>query len=149
MQMIPNTRSFFSLKRIFVIFKSRYNSSSKTFTVFLLYLFFGFFFGNLFGTLVMFLRVYLIWDGFIGLFLIICIETLSYFVYRGKKHQLSPFPTQLLPLQSDKNLIRGAFRQFNCKEPKELQKASFLRSCNYFKIGLMLGFFIDAFKVGS
>ena len=153
--MIPKTRSFYSLRRLFVIFKSRYNSSSKTFTLFLLYLFFGFFSGNLFGTLVTFLRVHFLWDGFIGLFLIVCIETIGYFVYRGRKHQSSLFPPQLIPLdrssQFDDNLLRNQRFQLLAqpKKTNNLQKATFLRSFNYFKIGLMLGFFIDAFKVGS
>nr|YP_010732098.1 hypothetical chloroplast RF20 [Massjukichlorella minus]WDY13012.1 hypothetical chloroplast RF20 [Massjukichlorella minus] len=98
----------------------------KNFTGMLCLLLIGFLVGNLFGTILNTIRNFLFWDGFIILFLIFFIEILSYATYHPKNR---PFFFFLL-------------------SPKKLNK-SFWQFFNLFKLGLMIGFFIDAFKVGS
>ena len=66
------------------------------------------------------------WDGIILFFLLSIIEILNYTVYHNKKR---PF-------------LRGVLH------PKIINKA-FWKWFNFFKIGVMVGFFVDAFKVGS
>ena len=77
----------------------------------------GFLSGNLFGTLLSFVRKFIIWDGFIIATFIIIIEGTSYLSYRPRRFK--------------------SFSRFSIK------------AFNFFKVGLMIGFFVDAFKVGS
>lgn len=82
----------------------------------LILLFFGFSFGNLFGTFISSIRNFNIWDGLIISLILLFCELVNYLLY-----------------------------QQNLK--KKINK--FYNLLNSFKIGLLLGFFIDAFKVGS
>lgn len=75
-------------------------------------LLFGFLSGSLFGTVLTFVRVFLIWDGFIIACLLVVLETTTSLAYT--------------------------------KSPSRST-----RTINLFKIGAMIGFFVDAFKVGS
>jgi hypothetical protein len=83
-----------------------------SFSIGLFSIFFGFIFGNIFGTFLYFLRHYILWDGLLIFLLLFCFELFNYLYYRKKK-------------------------------------LSFLKNLNFFKIGLLFGFFVDAFKVGS
>ena len=58
--------------------------------------------------------------GFVILFLIVCYETLNWLNYQ-------------------KNNTKFSYPSF----------FFYLKLCNYFKIGFLFGFFVDAFKVGS
>lgn len=80
----------------------------------------------MFGTFLNTIRKYVIWDGVIVFFIISIIEILNYNVYHDKKR---PFCFFILHPQ--------------------IIKRSFWKLFNFFKIGLMVGFFVDAFKVGS
>lgn len=100
--------------------KFGYFETKFSFSLFLLFL--GFVFGNLFGTFLNFFRTYIIWDGFIMMLGLVSIEILNYISFNRENDP------RLKHLNSNHN-------------PK--------RSVNFLKIGLLLGFFIDAFKVGS
>ena len=80
----------------------------------------GFLSGNLFGTVLTPLRECIVWDGFIIACLIAVIEMISYFSYNPARYRL-----------------KISMRWKICK------------NLNIFKIGIMIGFFVDAFKVGS
>lgn len=84
-------------------------------------LFFGFGVGNLFGTFLAGLRHVFHWDGFIILSLLGFIEITNYAIYHPKLKR-NVLPARSVPAW---------------------------KICHFFKIGLMFGFFIDAFKIGS
>ena len=77
----------------------------------------GFLSGNLFGTVLNFVRGFILWDGFIIVTFIIIIEGISYLSYKPRDFK--------------------SFSYFSIK------------ALSFFKVGLMIGFFVDAFKVGS
>ena len=99
----------------------------NSFSTSLFFLFIGFLFGNLFGTFLDGIRTFILWDGFIVLSLLFFIEIISYITYHKEGRSF---------------FILWRF-------PFSYQKRIFWKCFNFFKIGLMLGFFIDAFKVGS
>ena len=92
-------------------------------------LLFGFLVGNVFGTFLNTLRVFFIWDVFIIFILIGVLEILNYTVYHAKK-RLVFFSL----LGANQSVVPAEF---------------VIQLLNFFKIGLMIGFFVDAFKVGS
>lgn len=131
----------------------------------------GFLVGNLFGTFLSTIRKYVMWDGFIIFFLIIFIEILNYKVYHNKQrvflffiHPQRVFLTfnlatvhrpqslsilqkrSLYPCDDKKNEV---FCKIHKQSTNFASKRFFWTFLNFFKIGLMIGFFVDAFKVGS
>ena len=100
------------------------------------FLFFGFLLGNLFGSFLNIFRESIIWNGFITLIVLLLEEVISYLIYHSKKR--TPFFTL--------DFINLYFLE---KLNFFYKKKFFIRSLNLFKIGVLLGFFIDAFKVGS
>lgn len=94
----------------------------------LFFLFLGFVVGNLFGTFLAGLRHVFQWDGYIIFCLLTFIEITNYGIYHPRLQRPS-FPGEANPLSK--------------------RRARVWKMCNFFKMGLMLGFFIDAFKVGS
>lgn len=114
--MFFKTRFFHYLTQLLNTFKDKFFTVKKAFSLVLLSLFTGFLFGNLFGTFLDTLRLYFLWNGFIGFFLLFFIELLNSLVYG-----------------------------ISCS-----QKIDYLKKIlNSFKIGLLFGFFVDSFKVGS
>jgi len=101
----------------------------KNFPIMLALLLFGFLIGNVFGTFLNTLRFFFIWDVFIIFILIGLLEILNYIVYHVKNRLV--FVT---PFGANRNLIPAKF---------------VVQFLNFLKIGLMIGFFVDAFKVGS
>nr|YP_010732278.1 hypothetical chloroplast RF20 [Watanabea sichuanensis]WDY13192.1 hypothetical chloroplast RF20 [Watanabea sichuanensis] len=120
------TRLSRSLQKSISYIVKRIQFLQNNLTLLLCLLFIGFLTGNMFGTFLSSLRTYLPWDGWIVIMLVFSIEVCNYATYHSKNRQFLVF------------LIH----------PKTIQKHiwNFL---NYFKLGLMVGFFIDAFKVGS
>ena len=86
----------------------------------------GFLVGNLFGTFLNTIRRYIAWDGVIVFFIISIIEISNYNVHNKNRAFLS------ILFRTDQNKMKRFWKFFN-----------------FFKIGLMVGFFVDAFKVGS
>jgi hypothetical protein len=97
----------------------------KNFPTMVALLLFGFLVGNIFGTFLNTLRFFFIWDGFIIFILIGLLEIVNYTVYR---------------------VIH--YGDYSAKN-RVLSQKIMVRFINFFKIGLMIGFFVDAFKVGS
>lgn len=117
-------KSVTRIEEKFFFFQNRFSSS-------LFFLFFGFLLGNLFGTFLNALRSFIYWDGFIVGSVIIFIEIISYISYHKPGRSFFNFWT---------------FRVTNTLVFKRLV---FWKYMNFLKIGLLVGFFIDAFKVGS
>jgi small-conductance mechanosensitive channel len=120
------TRIFYYFEYIIFIIAKKNKFFKNNFSKALFFLFNGFLIGNLFGSFLNTLRELFIWDGFIISVIVIFIEILNFLIYHSKK--------------------RCFFILNFCLNSKN---SFFLKSLNYFKLGIMLGFFIDAFKVGS
>jgi len=143
------------------------------------FLFLGFVVGNLFGTFLVFFREFVHWDVLIIALAIAFSEFISYLHYKNQTsspRRTWPFTkikkvsnnrfawlalkaTEITTLSSvDEKCF---LRQFNQKKQKKIEKKvnrffnlspdgfPFKKLLNFYKIGLLLGFFIDAFKVGS
>ena len=79
--MLFKTRFFYYLTQLLNTLKGKVLTIQKAFSLVLLSLFTGFVFGNLFGTFLDTFRLYFLWNGFIGLFILLFIELLNSFVY--------------------------------------------------------------------
>ena len=79
----------------------------------------GFLSGNLFGTILDFLRRFVMWDLFIIATLLFVIEFIGFIAYN--------------PRVTKRSFVL----------------VSKIKAINFFKVGMMIGFFVDAFKVGS
>lgn len=116
-------------------------------------LFLGFVMGNLFGTFLNSFRNLINWDGLIISLTILIIEFINYLNYKKKTFfEKSYFvAVNFNSPKSPKNFfnqqpLRNLFSSAN----KNIQtKLNLIKLINFYKIGLLLGFFIDAFKVGS
>lgn len=138
------------------------------------FLFFGFLIGNLFGTFLPLIRIIIPWDGLIVLILLFFMELISYSRYTisnreflgiWKSPMIRQYDTSLAnedessiflhPFFDDKGMSLGVINeQGTAAKGKSQQRFQnfFLNRwnrCNYFKLGFLLGFFIDAYKVGS
>ena len=124
----------------------------------------GFLSGALFGTILPFVRSLFFWDGFIIASLLVIIECLSYISYRPHlvtnqrfdfvfdknekvNNRLRSQAAFLQPLNrrnflQNSHKKKGIIKSYN-------EKSLIVKSLSFFKIGLMIGFFVDAFKVGS
>ena len=114
------TRYYFQLNQILKVINQKIKKLKKNFLSFLFSLFLGFFFGNLFGTFVEYIRKLNITDSLLILILIFFNESINFIVYKDSK-----------------NKSNSSF------------KIKVYNLLNAFKIGTLLGFFIDSFKVGS
>ena len=118
-----------SIQKIILVSVSRTGEALTDLNLFLsttlFFLFLGFVLGNLFGTFLTGLRHVFHWDGYIILSLLTFMEITNYGIYHPR-------------------LERKCLAS-----PSLMRSALVWKMCNFFKIGLMLGFFIDAFKVGS
>ena len=108
------------------------NFFEKKFTLSIFFLFLGFICGNLFGTFLNFFRTIIYWDGIIILIIILVIEFIHFLNY-ANKDKLKIFKTLVY------------FKKLTI----DIKKIFFLQILNFYKLGLLLGFFTDAFKVGS
>ena len=126
----------------------------QNFLSMLCFLLLGFLSGNLFGTILNSLRNWLKWDGFIIVGLIINIEAISYFSYNThgrirrnndklRDRLVSTFFC-LNPITKENNKA-STKKRLSFKKPYRLKR----NILNFYKIGIMVGFFVDAFKVGS
>ena len=114
------TRYYSKLSQFFNFITIKFVKLKEGFLSFLILLFIGFFFGNLFGTVVDSIRKFNIADSFLIFIIILLNELINFNIYSRYKSEIS---TKI----RSKNL-------------------SFL---NAFKVGFLLGIFIDSFKVGS
>lgn len=137
----------------------------------------GFLSGALFGTILPFIRSLFFWDGFIIASLLVIIECLSYFSYKPRQlNKSKDWKRQVIYQQAFlQRYAQQSFLQNRNKQKKGLEKSGSLvpwlhernfdesksgirsyteksyaiKGLSFFKIGLMIGFFVDAFKVGS
>lgn len=114
------TRYYSKLNQFFSFITKKFIKLKNNFLSFLFLLFTGFFFGNLFGTLVDSIRKLNIADSFLILLLLLLNEFINFTIYSHYRK---------------KDNLAAKFKKLN-----------FL---NAFKIGVLLGIFIDSFKVGS
>ena len=134
--MLFKTRLSQYVSNIFYNLKRKVLTVQNSFSLILFSLFIGFLCGNLFGTFLDTLRIYFLWNGFIGVILLLCIEIINFFVYGIS------FPKR--------NLRIDFLQDYNIQKKRFCDNMIFLeKSLNAFKIGLLFGFFIDSFKVGS
>ncbi|RYE22842.1 MAG: DUF565 domain-containing protein [Sphingobacteriaceae bacterium] len=131
--------------------RHKYKLSISKVTWVLCLLLIGFLVGNLFGTFLNTIRKYIMWDGFIILFLITFIEILNYNIYHNKNRPFLFFIQPKIIRERNcpsRSIEMQSFVSFSYKT-LFYNKRFFLILLNFFKIGLMIGFFVDAFKVGS
>ena len=140
----------------------------KNFSLILFSTLSGFLLANLFGTFLTGLRSYVVWDGFIIGILIFFVEATNVIVYRipirliskeelgeptDKRKVSKPFTLVkgfrfgILPFLSNSLPLRGVNKanEIVVREPR----SPLYQFINSFKLGLLLGFFVEAFKVGS
>nr|YP_009306350.1 hypothetical protein [Caulerpa cliftonii]AOP19254.1 hypothetical protein [Caulerpa cliftonii] len=112
--------------RFWIQLKKRFNFKKKIFIFYFLEsccsFYLGLIFGNLFGTILVFIKI---WDGIILFFLIGFFEYLNFKIYNKSLNQLKRLRPSNPILKRTHKMIQNI------------------------QLGLLLGFFIDAFKVGS
>ena len=121
------TRIVFFINQL-KVYLSRKNSFFKEVFSFALFtLFFGFLIGNLFGTFLNTIRSFIFWDGLIIFIILFIMELLNFILYNKYKRFFVIY--QKISYYPNNQIL--------------------WKNLNYLKIGIMFGFFIDAFKVGS
>lgn len=115
----------------------------RSFSLVLFSALFGFLVANIFGTFLTTLRNYVVWDGFIIVGLVVFVETINLSVYKVFKSV--PF------IEDARGVLNTKESAFTLRNRNSLRKRNFLlcQLLNSFKLGLLLGFFVEAFKVGS
>jgi hypothetical protein len=125
--MFNNTKLFKNFNEIVQIIKKKLYFVKNIFSTALFFIFLGFLFGSIFGSFLNIIREYIFWDGFILFFVIIFIEFINFINYKK--------------LKQNYYILK--------KNIKKNSNFFLYKLLNYFKLGLLFGFFIDAFKVGS
>lgn len=119
----------------------------------------GFIIGNLFGTFLDLLRNKIIWDGIILIMIIFFFEFINFIIYKQARRSAGSAP----PFDDEESRQQDLGRTTiwsplgtNRQRPRKAQAPSFkfqnkklLIILKNFQIGILFGFFIDAFKVGS
>ena len=165
------TRIVLFINQFFLDLERKSSFFKEIFSFALFTLFIGFLIGNLFGTFLNTIRSFIFWDGLIIFIILSVMEFLNFFLYRKKNRFLTVSQniyysetnqtSQTKPLvllrdvrqQKRSFLIMGQGPQSaehaKVSGLKKKQNQFFWKSLNFLKIGIMFGFFIDAFKVGS
>ena len=178
------TRIFKNTRKSLFFLKKKFNFFKRNFAISVLFLFIGFFLGNIFGTFLNWLRHFIVWDGLLVFALLSFFEIISSIVYQNNLTFLPQpvstnkmffsdfFITKNISLKMKLLLKKlrklGSFNT-STKSPDQLNLQThnkklrhfltinfyFLKSLpiwrllNCLKVGILFGFFIDAFKVGS
>lgn len=127
------TRTVLFINQLFLNLERKNTFFKEVFSFALFTLFFGFLIGNLFGTFLNTIRSFIFWDGLIIFIILFIMESLNFFLYKKRNQFFTVF-------QKISYSICGF---------KKKQNQFIWKSLNFLKIGIMFGFFIDAFKVGS
>lgn len=136
-------------------FRTRVWLFETFFALSIFFFFLGFICGNLFGTFLIYFRPYVFWDGLIILLTILIIEWINYLTFYlfqpsrvslddEYRYQNAP---QLIDFEQTEPVPPQIQTYQEIKIIRNLNKV--VRFGNFYKMGLLLGFFIDAFKVGS
>jgi len=140
-------------------------------TVSIFTLFLGFVCGNLFGTFLNYFRNFVSWDGIIVSLTNLVIEFINYLNFSFNKPGSNDYNTETKltkTIVNRDNQLSQAIQTQSNEQTKYLRldstpifpnrsvikfpasnKRHWVKIFNFYKIGLLLGFFIDAFKVGS
>ena len=121
------TRIVFFINQLKVYLNRKNSFFKEVFSFALFTLFVGFLIGNLFGTFLNTIRSFIFWDGLIIFIILSIMELLNFILYTKAKRFF--VISQKISYYPNNQII--------------------WKSLNYLKIGIMFGFFIDAFKVGS
>lgn len=184
--MLIETRIFQNIRKNYILLEEKFSFFKKNFSISILFLFIGFFLGNIFGTFLNWLRHFIAWDGFLIFGLLFFFEIISSIVYQNNFTFLSQSPNDLTNKNffSDFFVTKNVFLKINLlgQKLRQLNNSTtstnstiqknlksdhkkfikflaiyfyFLKSLpiwrfiNCLKVGILFGFFIDAFKVGS
>lgn len=159
--MNSNTKFFRLISELAIRSRKKLWVFQNIVTVSIFTLFFGFVCGNLFGTFLNYFRNFVQWDGLIISLTILIIEFINYLNFRFTKKvsfETSDNGSQSLqPVQNKLIEQTKSFTRYSISSTKKrfsvklssLNKRYWVKILNFYKIGLLLGFFIDAFKVGS
>ena len=178
------TRIFKNARKSFIFLFKKFKFFKRHFSISVLFLFIGFFVGNIFGTFLSWLRHFIVWDGLLVFALLSFFEIISSIVYQNNITLLPQavstnkmvffdffvtkniFLKMRLVLKKLRNLdslntsIKSAdqlnleidnkrLRNFLTISSYFLKSLPIWRLLNCLKVGILFGFFIDAFKVGS
>ena len=133
------TRIVFFINQLKVYLNRKNYFFKEVFSFALFTLFFGFLIGNLFGTFLNTIRSFIFWDGLIIFIILSIMELLNFLLYnKAKRFFVISQKISYYPMRS-----QGAHTA------SAANNQIIWKSLNYLKIGIMFGFFIDAFKVGS
>lgn len=122
-----NFRAATLLSQVALSIQNRIRPFRRSFSIILFSLLLGFLVANIFGTFLGVLRNAIAWDGFVILGIVFFVEVTNYVIYHPLKNRSQQIASDAI------------------KTNKEVT----CRIVNSFKIGLLLGFFVEAFKVGS
>lgn len=182
--MPSETRIFKNMRKGLLFLEKKFNFFSKNFPISVLFLFIGFFLGNIFGTFLNWLREFIVWDGLLIFVLLFFFEIISSIVYQNSLNFILPpvstdqkgffhlFLTKNLfskiilfgnklkkksPFKTDTKLTNQLNLEIDYKNLRDflpinlyfLKNLPMWRLLNCLKVGILFGFFIDAFKVGS
>jgi len=157
--MNSNTKFFRLISELVIRSRKKLWVFQNIVTVSIFTLFFGFVCGNLFGTFLNYFRNFVQWDGLIISITILIIEFINYLNFSLTKALLQTSNSgQWLQVIQDKFTEQTpSFSRDSIPTTKKrltanlssLNKPYWVKVLNFYKIGLLLGFFIDAFKVGS
>lgn len=160
------TRIVFFIKKSCFYLQRKNSFFKEVFSFALFTLFFGFLIGNVFGTFLNTIRSFIRWDGFIIFIILFIMEFYNCFLYNRffkkdkdfffKKDKdcspcIPPFPRKVFPCcwYKAKELAHPLFVFFSYKQNLFTNNQMIWKTVNLLKIGILFGFFIDAFKVGS
>ena len=178
------TRIFKKTRKTFIFLKKKLYFFKKNFSISVLFLFIGFFIGNVFGTFLNWLRDFIVWDGLLVFALLLVFEIISGIVYQNDAIFLPPsiltnktffsdfyitknmfskirFFRQRFKEESSSRMPTALTSQLNLERDNKrsrnlliitfyfLKSLPIWRLLNCLKVGILFGFFIDAFKVGS
>ncbi len=195
--MSTETRIFKKIRKTSILLEKKLNFFKKNFSISVLFLFIGFFIGNIFGTFLNWLRHFIVWDGLLIFVLLLFFEIISSIVYQNNPTFVSQpistgktffpyfFLTKNIFLKmgllreklkeadsSDISILENKNFEYDTISFKSTNQSNFqigykklrISSTTYFsffknlpiwrllnclKVGILFGFFIDAFKVGS
>lgn len=160
--MNSTTRLAITISNFIVILQHTFLYKKKNFSTKLFLLFFGFVIGSLFGTFLPNFPEQINSHSVSIVVIISTIEVINCLVYSSEQRNIILAlglnnPSQLLLLlkikflalvkciRRKKHIISNVKKKTNLLQKKKY----FYRNINSFKLGILLGFFIDAFKVGS
>ena len=128
------TRIVFFIRKLCFYLQKKISFFKELFSFALFTLFFGFLIGNLFGTFLNTIRSFVLWDGLIIFIILFFMEFYNCFLYNRFFKKVRDIPLFVL---------------FSYKGDLFLNNQMIWKTINLLKIGVLFGFFIDAFKVGS